>query len=420
MMKAMRVLSLILLFIMMMPTPGCLTLPDSGEIVETLNAATEPPPIPSYTPGSTLTEIAEDTATAEATQGTEEPGGTDAAETEQPEATPSGTPTRAPSPSNTPSPTEPEETAEPSPTPTATRTAAPAASPSNWLEFTPTMVSAGGTPPIEVTPLGGEHLPDGGGGKPDGNLPDGAMYVTSANLNLRSAPEVKAGNVLRVLPAGVYPAYDLIETGADDWVRICQPGEVPPCGYLAQFVGDRKWGDIVYPPPILFSLFDSITASEIGGGGSLEMEFNPSILWALLLTLAGMVPVLGGSVGLVVGLIVDVIKGVLLWREKELPPEWGGILAIIFNAVIWVGLFILLRTAPADSLPEDVDQWFKIAATALTFALTFLAQLKAAGFSHGVLKSKAPMLFSVSENKRVQILKERGVDPEVAELSAAG
>jgi hypothetical protein len=157
---------------------------------------------------------------------------------------------------------------------------------------------------------------------------------------------------------------------------------------------------------------NSYQLDEPGGDDTGETTtFDWNILAALLLTLAAMVPTLGGTVGGIVGLLVDVIKAILLVNKKQLPDNWGGYLAIILNAVFWVGLFILLKQAPASMLPDHVEQWFKIAATALTFLLTFLTQLHSSGLAHQILVSKAPNIFSVSERKRREELVKRGIDP---------
>jgi hypothetical protein len=284
---------------------------------------------------------------------------------------------------------------------------------SNQSESTPTPISTQETqPPVEATPLGGEHFPQ------FVKLEPPAVYVVRVN-KLYERAEHSDGPGVKVMS----PRY------LGDMVSL-------QCLYIANAQGDT-WGSesdcsapsktwtavtlmkdgkqIEYmglssPVGFISNFAASIVPLGTGGGGNKDM--SPDVMSHLLhvagliiVTLLTFVPLVGGSAGSIVGLVVDVIKAFLLLRKDAngnpvgLPDDWGGLMAIIINAVVWIGLFFLLGRVPTEILPPDVDQWIKIGAMALTFMLTFLVQLRSSGMSHAVLVKRAPLVFSTTQRK---------------------
>lgn len=125
--------------------------------------------------------------------------------------------------------------------------------------------------------------------------------------------------------------------------------------------------------------------------------FNSELLLAIVVYLLSLVPTIGGAVGGVISLLVDVIKAIfhIVLKGRTAPPGMWGFLVLVLNVIFVVGLWFVIGQNPLEvELPADVEGYFQTAITVFSAILTILMALATATLTHKEVVKKAPTVFS--------------------------
>lgn len=122
------------------------------------------------------------------------------------------------------------------------------------------------------------------------------------------------------------------------------------------------------------------------------LEILLIVFWSFLLY----VPTMGGSVGMLISSLTDLIKVVAKLLGKPLADGVGGKIILVLH-VIAVIIIVALEQAPVFELPSKYDlEELEILAQFITMFATVLVSFASSKLPHSMLKKFAPDWFSLS------------------------
>lgn len=136
-----------------------------------------------------------------------------------------------------------------------------------------------------------------------------------------------------------------------------------------------------------------------------ELSIFERIL-GLILFLLTLLPLVGGSAGALVSMVVDVLKLVFL------PDKWGGLVFGLLNLVAIACLYFFFGVTPADIIPEPLSGQLELVVNIIGMVVMLVTgMISGRGVHKHVTTPLAPTRFShtIRQNTDYQPGVSRGV-----------